>query len=447
MSAEGSVTRRPEGVQRMPAANIALVVACSGLAGYTMFHSIPGTGAVRTLFLLLMIGGLVSNSWMVLPGLKWPPFDMAGKILLMLTAWLAFQSAVLAVDGLGSLQVFAMEWPKNLLLAGIGIWLARTATCARKGEWVFIAIFFGFFAHVLGTLGYQAWHLLANGKLHLRMSLLGNYGYVSPFLDGTFAIAFADAASRVSVNRPLLPLSNRKLGGILFLSLLVLLVLSPKASLLNALLMLGLFTAATAVHGGYYRRQVLSIALVAAIGLATAGTLVQGRWNGAIESIRFGQAIEAHRNWMGNGEPLPREIDESFYLRAAWGTVGLRGLAEHPLGRGYGSNAFGRHLAEKYGIQGAVSSHSGWLDFALANGIPGLVLLLALSAALCVRGWRSFVGNTGVGGLALAFLTIAYISRCSIDGLMSTSKLMAFALVSAALWGLTWNSYPGSQKG
>lgn len=443
MNSENGVSSAPTLPPASSAALVSLATSCTGLAGYIVFHSIPGTGAVRSLFLLLLLGGLLNYSRLARPRLKWPPLDMAGKTLVLLTTWLAFQSSFLAIDGPGSLNTFAMEWPKNLLLAAIGVWLARAASFERKGGWAFIAVFCGFFAHVLGTPIYQAWQLIANGHLSLRMSLLGNYGYVSPFLDSAFAIAFADATSRACFDRSLLPLSTRMLGGVFLLSVIALLVLSPKASLLNALLMLGLFTAVTVVHGRRYSKQFIATTLVAAIGLTTTGVLVQGRWNGALESIQYGQAVEAHTVWMGTGEPLPKQIDESFYLRAAWGTVALRGLAEHPLGRGYGSNAFGRLLGEKYGMQGAVSSHSGWLDFALANGIPGLVLLLAFSAALCIRGWRAFVGQTGTGGLALAFLTIAYIARCLFDGQISTSKLMAFFLVSGVMWGLSWNADPG----
>lgn len=407
-----------------------------------MIHSIPGTGALRSLFLLLIVAGLTTHSWLARPALRWPRLDMAGKTLLLLTLWLTFQSSFLAIDGPASLNTFANEWTKNLLLAAIGIWLARAALFAESGRWVFAAVFGGYFAHVLGTIGFQAWYLLTHGKFYLFMSLLGNYGYVSPMLDGAIAIAFADAASRFCVSRPLLPVSDRGLGLIFFLSLLTLLVLSPKASLINALLMVGLFATVAAINFRHHRKQIVAIALAATVGFAAVGVLIQGRWNGALESIRFGMAIDEHTIWKGGGETLPSYIDESFYLRAAWGVAGLRGLAEHPLGRGYGSNAFGRYLAEKYGIQGAVSSHSGWLDFALANGIPGLMLLLALSAALCVRGWRSFVNNTGIGGLALTFMTVAYIFRCLFDGQISTSKLMAFALVSGIVWGLTWDADP-----
>jgi hypothetical protein len=440
MTTKRTISFEVSSSQPRSATQFTLGASCVGLTGYIMFHSIPGTGAVRSLFLLLMLAGLSSYSWLARPALRWPPLDMAGKILLLLTAWIAFQSGFLAVDGLGPLKTFTVEWSKNLLMGAIGIWLARAALFAGKGQWVFVATFCGFFAHVLGTLGYQAWYLLTYGKLDFFESLLGNYGYVSPIIDGAVAIAFADATGRVCFNRSLLPLSDRKLGVVFFLAILALVALTPKASWLNALLMLGLFATITAMHGRRYRKQILAITFVAAVGLTALGALVQGRWNGALDSIRYGQAIEEHTIWKGTGEPLPGHIIESFYLRTAWGIVGLRGLAEHPLGRGYGSNAFGRYLSEKYGIQGGVSSHSGWLDFALANGIPGLLLLLAFSGALCVRSWRSFVANTGIGGLALAFLTISYISRCMIDGQISTSKLMAFALVSGVLWGLTWTA-------
>lgn len=426
----------PSGLHGRLSVDFSLAAGCVGLAGYVVFHSIPGTGAVRALFLLLMFVGLTCHFWLARPALKLQPVDMTGKALGLLTAWLVIQSAFLAVDSPGALKTLAVEWPKILLLAAMGIWLARVAVLESKGAWVFVAVFCGFFAHVLGTIGYQAWHLGIKGQLSPGMSVFGNYGYVSPFVDGTLAIVFADAASRVCFSRPLLPLSARTLVAVFFLSLLALLVLSPKASLINELLMLGLFGAVTARYGPRYRRRIIAITLMVAIGLSSLGVLVQGRWNGALESIRYGQAVEAHTTWMGTGEPLPPHIDESFYLRTAWGTVGLRGLAENPLGRGYGSNAFGRYLTEKYGIKGAVSSHSGWLDFALANGIPGLALLLAVSAALCVRGWQSFVNHNGIGGLALTFLTIAYISRCMFDGQMSTSKLLAFSLVSGVLWSL-----------
>jgi hypothetical protein len=435
---DGAHTGRGTG----PAISPGLATAFAGLAGYITIHSIPGTGAVRSLFLLLLLGGLSVHAWRARPALKWPPLDLSAISLLLLTAWLAFQSGFLAVDGPATLKTFAAEWPKNLLLAAVGIWLARTALFARQGAWLFAALFCGFFAHVLGNVGYQAWRYVTNGDQGPAMSLFGNYGHVSPFVDGVVAIAFADLAGRICFKRRLLPISSATLGGVFLLSAISLVLLTSKASWLNVVLMLGLFAAAIVFQGHRYRTQILAMSLAAVIGLGALGFLAQSRWDNALESIRYGQAIESSTIWRGAEGTLPPNINESFYLRAAWATVAWRGLAEHPLGRGYGSDAFGRYLAERHGLKGAVSSHSGWLDFALANGIPGLLLLLVFGAALSFRSWRAFATNTGVGGLALALLTIGYLSRCLIDGHFTTSRLMGFFLVSGVLWGLARDADP-----
>ena len=131
-----------------------------------------------------------------------------------------------------------------------------------------------------------------------------------------------------------------------------------------------------------------------------------------------------------------QNLDASFYLRTIWAKTGLSGIAEHPLGMGYGIDAFGRYVHERYGIPRMISSHSGWIDFALANGIPGLVLLLALALAMMRRGLRAF--RTGSpAGLALALFTFHYIVRCAIDGNLAGSRLTGFAFTAGLLWYAT----------
>ena len=80
-----------------------------------------------------------------------------------------------------------------------------------------------------------------------------------------------------------------------------------------------------------------------------------------------------------------------------------------------------------------VSSHSGWLDFALAAGIPGLVLLL-LTAALAIRGgWRQFRDHDDPAGLMLTFLVGSYLLRCLLDGHFSGWRLGLFAFICGVL--------------
>lgn len=427
-------------MQRATIRSGGLGVSALGLAGYAAVHPLPGTGALRTLCLLLILIGLCAHLWPLRPTLRWPEWDATGVALVTLTVWMAVQSAFFSVDGDGPLRTFAGEWPKILILAALGVGLARTAVRAHWAERMLAAVFSGYFLHVVIVVGYQAWQLASQGKFDfggaIRTSTY-NYGYISPLVEAALGIGLADAAGRLCRGSRLLPVSAAGLAVVLLLAFLALILLQAKASVLGLFVMLGLFCLAVAVHGSRWRKAILVGSLAALMLLTALGVVVENRWKGALYSIRLGAQIETHQAWLGTGEPLPAGADESFYLRSAWAVVAWRGLLEHPLGRGYGSDAFGRLVAENYGSKGGISSHNGWLDFALANGIPGLILLLAVGGALCRQSWRAFRSGTGFGGLALCFCTAGYFLRCSIEGHFTTSRLMGFALVAGLLWGLT----------
>jgi hypothetical protein len=71
-------------------------------------------------------------------------------------------------------------------------------------------------------------------------------------------------------------------------------------------------------------------------------------------------------------------VSATNYERAAWGTAGLTLLMENPMGYGLIKQSFG-HLAQiKWPNVDPVkvkSTHSGWIDFALALGFPGIMLI------------------------------------------------------------------------
>jgi O-antigen ligase len=79
------------------------------------------------------------------------------------------------------------------------------------------------------------------------------------------------------------------------------------------------------------------------------------------------------------------------------------------------------------------SSHSGWLDFALGTGLPGLGLLL-LTAGFAIRGgWRQFKEFNDGAGLLLSFFVGGYLLRCLLDGHLSGWRLGLFAFVVGIL--------------
>jgi O-antigen ligase len=165
---------------------------------------------------------------------------------------------------------------------------------------------------------------------------------------------------------------------------------------------------------------------------------MDNRWKGFRESAAIGWTSDS-KYWMtGNDSLRPRTssgaaLEESAYLRAAMARHSIDFVADNPWGIGFGHDAFGRAIALKFGHAGMISSHSGWLDFALATGIPGLALLL-LTAALAIRGgWRQFRQHEDAAGLMFCFLVGGYLLRCLLDGHMSGWRLGLFAFICGVL--------------
>lgn len=111
-------------------------------------------------------------------------------------------------------------------------------------------------------------------------------------------------------------------------------------------------------------------------------------WSNLVDDIRIASDIH-NQNWWKDGKvccaPLnssDRTVDISTYQRTAWFIVGIDLLAENPQGYGLIHHSFGWLAGAKYpdfskpigGTRGA--THSAWMDFALAVGIPGLLLVL-----------------------------------------------------------------------
>jgi hypothetical protein len=418
----------------------ALLAAPLWIGGFVMLHSLPHTGALRSLLLLfgcanaLLLWRRYAPPWRAVAG------GAEGWLLAALTAWLLLQSALLAPAPGPALSALAADWGKALLGAAMGAAVALAARRAGTPPTLLpTAVFCGFFVHVLLTIGYQAWLLARTGQTLPGESPLGNYGYVSPLVNGAFAMLLADAAQRLCGLRRLLPLAHGGLVAALLATLVANALLAAKAGLVLTLALTAAALLAVAAQRPSWRRRILLgllallIVTVAAINFAP-----QSRWAGAMQAIADGLDTHGNHAWLDAtlqtyaGTAIGS--DPSFYLRTAWAKVAVAGIAAHPLGLGFGADAFGREVLASYGVGGFISSHSGWLDFALANGLPGLALLLALAGALMRRGWKDFA--RGGGGLALLLVTLNYIGRSAIDGNLTGSRLAGYAIVAGVLWGL-----------
>ncbi len=298
-------------------------------------------------------------------------------------------------------------------------------------------VFGGFFLHVVSTLTFQGWRHIETGSLAIGDSFLGNYGYVSPYVTGSLAFLLTDLVARYLGQQRLLNIPTWAVVSALILTLAGQVLLAAKASTVMSIVLI-LMAGIAAMGYGHktHSRKTVMLACVATIGASLIfSSIFSDRWDGATKQLAAAvQRADTKAAFQGAFQG-----DASFYQRYAWGKAGLEGIAAHPFGYGYGSEGYGKYIFDTYAITGAVSSHNGWIDFALDNGIPGLALLLALSAMLVYRGWRSF-GQGNPVGLALSLFVANYIGRCAIDGHLVGSRLTGFAFAAAILWALSVTS-------
>ena len=412
------------------------------LPGLIALQSIPGTGALRTLFLLI---GVI-HVWISFrgartagPSFSWSLVGAEGVLFALLSSWLVLQSAYLANAPTAALSALASEWGRLMLMAGVGM-----AVAARFGQshisTLMAAVFAGYFLHVLSTLGLQISSVARGGGLIFKDSLMGNMGYVSPFTTAAFALLLADGMSRFRHGERLLPLSPVAWIAALLATLTAETLLHSKAGqLMSAFLVLVCLP--LLMGPAKISRRWVMLGGIAVLSLAVLAGLAAGnRWKEIAgdtwSAISQEEDIRSISGSDVENAAVLEKLSSSFYVRTIWARTGLSGIAQHPLGMGYGIDAFGRYVNERYGLPGMISSHSGWIDFALANGIPGLVLLLGLALAMMRRGWRAFRAGSPAG-LALMLITFHYIVRCAIDGNLAGSRLTGFAFTAGVLWYLT----------
>ena len=193
--------------------------------------------------------------------------------------------------------------------------------------------------------------------------------------------------------------------------------------------------------GQRFHRRMLPLALVGLIIIASMGAISwrnDVRWSGLAESFGVGWNSSS-QYWLTNdpatrpATPSGAVLEESAYARAAWAHQAVLGIGERPLGLGFGRDGFGRTMAAKYGHTGMVSSHSGWLDFALGAGLPGILLLLVTTGLAIRGGWRQFRLHEDGAGLMFSFSVGGYLLRCLLDGHLSGWRLGLFAFICGVL--------------
>jgi hypothetical protein len=161
------------------------------------------------------------------------------------------------------------------------------------------------------------------------------------------------------------------------------------------------------------------ISLLVGLILHTHGRFANGSWSSVYQDALVATDIDKNHQWQFkegtrdaplNTEGVPAALN--IYLRVAWATVGVRLITQYPLGYGSVNQSFEglQNLSNIY-HENHNQAHSGWVDFGMAFGLPGLFLI--------------FIAIFSIVGLA-----IGSQSQLTLVAMMIALMLLPFCLTS-----------------
>lgn len=135
--------------------------------------------------------------------------------------------------------------------------------------------------------------------------------------------------------------------------------------------------------------KVLSVAVLVIVVSLSAGiwkghkSSAYKGWDTVFQDAALGLDIDTNKQWQKREGTVPTPVNSTgseaainTYIRFAYIAVGARLIKEYPLGYGSINRSFKGlqvHASVPHEHEGQV--HSGWIDFGLAFGIPGLLLI------------------------------------------------------------------------
>lgn len=169
----------------------------------------------------------------------------------------------------------------------------------------------------------------------------------------------------------------------------------------------------------------LSSVIILLLPLLVAKNLHQNSatqgWKNLFSDIEIGLQIEKYPNWKNPykfGYPLNyvnERVAPSPYERTSWAVAGIQLIAKEPYGYGSVNNSFKgmlNHQKIEHNVPG--QTHSGWVDFALGFGIPGVLIIILAQLSIIYLGLKSKTKFSLIGvWICIALLPLGVIAEIS----------------------------------
>ncbi|CAG4884154.1 conserved membrane protein of unknown function [Georgfuchsia toluolica] len=393
--------------------------------------SLPGTIALRlalTLVLLIIALGQCRKSG-IFKGF------LADRVLwltfLALSAWIVIQAVLFGIHTDAALKEFWGQWVRSGITGLIGFMVAALITRRqpeRSGPLLAMAmtltLAFQIGLHDVDTL-WRWWH---EGKLPFQETrIVENRTGISLLTNLLMAILCSEVMARMLYKRAYLPLSQAWLGLLFAMCIFATYVVGTRFGTMGfiALIISCVLVSLIAKRRSLKTTKLLAIGIIALACIGTFGWISvksDQRWLTLIDTIHLALDTEHQRAWRDSSQPLPQLpsgviVEHSNYMRIAWAKEAGLAIIDHPLGVGYGRNAFGDAMQLVYpDYASSKNCHSGILNFTLGVGIPALLMWLVFAGILALHGWISFSHYGNPAGLTLLFVVSGFFIRSVVDG-------------------------------
>lgn len=368
----------------------------------------------------------------------WPPLLAVGIFF----AWVHFHLLFLSNNWILQWNEYLSVWKSSALsfIFGIGFAFSLSTDSSRRinlwlllGLSISILVYFvkwfssNFFAHYFYVPEYL---LLFKGSAPYYVPKISYVFFLIPILVVFLVLIFRFIAGKSKIHnlRQACFLSLQIIG---LISIFLIFILE---NIKNGVLYSFILTAIFMVKYFYSGRRessnglkVLLLIVLSSVTMLAINIEQNSSWKYFFADLRVAINVDQLSNWRDSSIPLPVNEDGvtvsgTNYDRISWGIVGMRLLMENPLGYGLIDRSFS-HLAKKvWPDTSLVQSHSGWLDFSLGVGIPGLILVMLaflLGLKACREApelWKDMILWIAFG-VILLFITTEVSQNIYVEGL------------------------------
>jgi hypothetical protein len=175
-------------------------------------------------------------------------------------------------------------------------------------------------------------------------------------------------------------------------------------------------------------------------------------WNSIFADVAVAVDIDQHTQWQKREgsvavplNHLGNPVAMNTYYRTAYAAAGIRLIGMYPLGYGSINQSF-VGMQKHAGIQSEHLGqiHSGWIDFGLAFGIPGLVIVFLTLVSTIYLGLRSRL-QTNLVPVVICITLIPFCLIAETSYKQYFESLIFFIALSASL--VIFNVFPEARDG